>query len=112
MPLLMFTFLGFAELGRAYAVAFGWQRGADVLAQSAAVMSAQDPDWRPAWNVMAAEEEARAGCERADVRFLDGTQPGGRVEVTWTCQYTGLLYNGLTFPPVDIASVAVIPVVP
>lgn len=114
-PILFFTLLAFGELGRAFAVAHIWQRSADVLADSAAVRIATQPgeSWRSGWEALVRDEQARSTCDDPDVTYPDGTnQPGDRVQVGWTCQYQFLLFNGVTFPPTRIESVAVIPLAP
>lgn len=108
MPVLLFAILAFAELALLYRASEAWQRGADVLAQSAAIRS-HDSDWREGWDMMADQEQDRAGCDEPTVTFLDGTDAGGRVEVSWSCEYGLQLFNGMTFPPATVSSVAVIP---
>lgn len=112
MPVLIFAFLAMAELAFLVSASYAWQRGADVLAQSAAVRVSQDPDWMPGWSLMADQEQARAGCGEPEVTFPEGTDPGGRVEVAWSCQYGFHLVNGMTLAPQRVVSVAVIPVAP
>ena len=114
MPVLLFAFLAMAELAFLVSASYGWQRGADVLAQAAAVRVATEPgeSWRAGWTTLANQEQDRAGCGEPDVTFPDGTQAGGRVVVTWTCDYDATLLSGFTLPPATVTSVAVIPVVP
>lgn len=115
MPILIFMLLGFGELARAFAESHTWQRSADVLADSAAIRMASDPgeSWKAGWNQLVNDEQDRTGCGEPEVTFPDAaSNPGDRVQVSWTCQYTALLFNGLSFPPKLIESVAVIPLEP
>lgn len=112
MPVLIFAFLAMAELAFLVSASFAWQRGADVLAESAAIRVTEGPGWEAEWRQMASEERERAGCGEPSVAFPDGTEPGGRVEVLWTCEYGFQLINGMTAPPQTVVSVAVIPMAP
>ena len=113
MPVLLFAFMAMAELAFLVSASYGWQRGADVLAQAAAVRVAQNPgeSWKAGWTAISNQEEARAGCGTPDVEFPDGTQAGGRVEVSWVCDYDAILVHGFSLPATTVTSVAVIPYV-
>lgn len=113
VPIILFTFLGMAEVGFLFADQHGWQRGADVLADAAAIRVATEPgdSWRAGWQALADDERARAGCNPPDVSFPDGGQdPGQRVQVSWTCDYRPRITAGL-WPGLraTIRSTAVIP---
>ena len=115
MPVLLFAFLAMAELAFLVSASYGWQRGADVLAQAAAIRVATEPgeSWKAGWTALANQEQDRAGCGEPVVTFPDGSQDAGnRLEVTWTCAYTRRRRQRLRLPPASVTSVAVIPVVP
>ncbi len=108
MPVLLFGVLVMAEFILLAGVTHGWQRSVDVLADAAAARIS-DPDWRPGWEAIAADEQMRADCSTPDVRFPDGGMAAGdRVEVVWLCEYQLRLASGVALPPAEIRGVAVI----
>jgi Flp pilus assembly protein TadG len=115
VPVMLFTFLGMAEAGLLFAKADAWQRGADVLAEAAAIRIATEPaeSWRLGWESLANDEQAKASCGEPDTTFPDETQePGDRVTVTWNCIYSPILVRDLWAGLVTtISSTAVIPYV-
>jgi hypothetical protein len=109
MPVLLFSLLIAAEVIFLASVVHGWQRSVDVLADTAAVRISEGADWRPGWDAIADDEQARTGCGEPDVTLPDGTAAGSRVEVAWTCRYELRLVAGAEFPPATIRGIAVIP---
>lgn len=102
LPVLLFVFLGFIEVGRLYAFQHGYQNGVDVLAQ----LAASDPDWRS----KVPSEDDRTSCHGnpPDARYPDDDESSGdRVVVTWTCRYSPLVLSQLAVP-VTVQSEAMI----
>jgi hypothetical protein len=86
LPILLFTFLGFAEAAFLYSTVHAAQVSADVLADVAADDTAGD------WDALVADELDRSGCDGSASVTDAGS---GRVRVTLTCAYTPVVTNGL-----------------
>lgn len=87
LPVLMLVLLGFAELGFLIATAHSWQQGADVLAESVA-HRVSDAGWQSEYEAIRRDEAQLRRCDgSSSVEFPDGTNPGDRVRVRWTCHY-------------------------
>lgn len=108
LPVLMLVLLGFGEVGFLMSAQHGWQRSADSVADAVAAGLAA-----PELAALVAAERTRTGCASDPVvTFPDGTDPGARVLVGWTCWYQPRLTRLFDGLPVTVESVAVLPGAP
>lgn len=113
LPLLLFILYGMLETAWLYNVSLAWQRGADVLADAAAVRLATRPgeSWNAGWNELVNSERTKTRyCGSATVTFPDGDghEPGDRVTVSWTCNHHALT-GAIPDLTMKIESTSVIP---
>lgn len=115
LPIFLALLLGFAELAMLFASRQGYQNGADVLADWAAVSMAQNPgeSWRSGWTAVVNDEADRADCTSPDlsVTYDDDHAAGDRVLIRWTCHYTPKVAPGWNGMSVTVESEAVVPYV-